>query len=172
MESPYTLLEAGFIVHSSIHLGRSDAHCVLHTHTLAGCAVAAQKDGLLMLNQKSMEFYNRIGYHDYEGLADNLEERDRMAANLGSNKALIMRNHGLLTIGCNMAQAFRRMRRLHEACELQIMAQSGGSQLIEPSPETCEHAALQFDNRSNASEVVAWAAELRMLDSINPEFRY
>ena len=75
----------------------------MHTHTLAGCAVAAQKEGLLMLNQKSMEFYNRIGYHDYEGIADNLEERDRMAVNLGSNKALIMRNHGLLTIGHNMA---------------------------------------------------------------------
>jgi ribulose-5-phosphate 4-epimerase/fuculose-1-phosphate aldolase len=170
MDSPYPILEAGFIVHSAIHFGRSDAHCVMHTHTLAGCAVAAQKDGLLMLNQKSMEFYNRVGYHDYEGIADNLEERDRMAANLGANKALIMRNHGLLTIGHNMAQAFGRMRRLHQACELQIMAQSGGSQIIEPSPETCEHAALQFDNQTNLNET-AWAAELRMLDIISPGFR-
>ena len=170
MDSPYPILEAGFIVHSAIHLGRPDAHCVMHTHTLAGCAVAAQKKGLLMLNQKSMEFYNRIGYHDYEGIADNLEERERMATNLGSNKALVMRNHGLLTIGLNMAQAFGRMRRLHESCELQVMAQSGGSQLIEPCPETCENAALQFDNRTNSSEV-AWAAELRMLDTINPGFR-
>ena len=171
LDSPYPILEAGFIVHSAIHLGQADAHCVMHTHTLAGCAVAAQKEGLLMLNQKSMEFYNRIGYHDYEGIADNLEERDRMAANLGSNKALIMRNHGLLTIGQNMAQTFGRMRRLQQACEIQIMAQSGGRQLIEPSPETCEHAALQFDKRTNPNEV-AWAAELRMLDSIDSGFRH
>ena len=94
-----------------------------------------------------------------------------MAANLGSNKALIMRNHGLLTIGQNMAQTFGRMRRLQQACEIQIMAQSSGRQLIEPSPETCERAALQFDNRTNPNEV-AWAAELRMLDSINPGFRH
>lgn len=170
MDSPFPILEAGFIVHSAIHLGRPDAHCVMHTHTLAGCAIAAQKEGLRMLNQKSMEFYNRIGYHDYEGIADNIEERDRMAKNLGLNKALVMRNHGLLTIGKNMAEAFGRMRRLHEACELQVMAQSGGAQLIEPAPDICEHAALQFDKLTDLSEA-AWAAELRMLDAINPNFR-
>ena len=170
MDSPYPILQAGFIVHSAIHLGRDDAHCVMHTHTKAGCAVGAQELGLLMLNQKSMEFYNRLGYHDYEGIADNLEERDRMAKNLGLHKAMIMRNHGLLSVGDTMAQAFGTMRRLHEACEIQVMAQAGGSALTVPSPKTCEHAARQFDNIRGLNET-AWAAELRMLDGIDPSFR-
>ena len=170
MDSAYPILQAGFIVHSAIHLGRDDAHCVMHTHTRAGCAVGAQEAGLLMINQKSMEFYNRLGYHDYEGIADNFEERDRMAKNLGSHKAMIMRNHGLLSVGDNMAQAFGTMRRLHEACEIQLMAQAGGGVLTIPSPEICEHTACQFDNIGGLNET-AWAAELRMLDCIDPSFR-
>ena len=170
MDSAYPILQAGFIVHSAIHLGRDDAHCVMHTHTRAGCAVGAQEAGLLMINQKSMEFYNRLGYHDYEGIADNFEERDRMAKNLGSHKAMIMRNHGLLSVGDNMAQAFGTMRRLHEACEIQLMAQAGGGALTTPSPEICEHTACQFDNIGGLNEN-AWAAELRMLDCIDPSFR-
>lgn len=170
MDSPHPILQAGFIVHSAIHLGRDNAHCVMHTHTKAGCAVAAQAGGLLMLNQKSMEFHDRVGYHPYEGIADNLEERDRMAANLGSHKALIMQNHGLLTVGETMAQAFGTMRRLHEACEIQLMAQAGGGDLVVPSPETCEHAARQFDDIKPLNDT-AWAAELRMLDGIDPSYR-
>ena len=170
MDSPHPILQAGFIVHSAIHLGRDNAHCVMHTHTKAGCAVAAQAGGLLMLNQKSMEFHDRVGYHPYEGIADNLEERDRMAANLGPHKALIMQNHGLLTVGETMAQAFGTMRRLHEACEIQLMAQAGGGDLVVPSPETCEHAARQFDNIKPLNDT-AWAAELRMLDGIDPSYR-
>ncbi|MEK9724560.1 MAG: class II aldolase/adducin family protein [Rhodospirillaceae bacterium] len=169
MDSDNDYLLAGFVVHSAIHLGRDDAHCVIHTHTKAGCAVAAQKDGLLMLNQKTMQFYNRIGYHDYEGFADDLEERDRMAASIGPHPALIMRNHGLLTVGATMAEAFTRMRRLHEACEIQLAAQAGGGELVIPSPETCEHAAQQFERAGGLWEK-EWAAELRLLDRLDPSY--
>ena len=93
-----------------------------------------------------------------------------MAKNLGLHKAMIMRNHGLLSVGDTMAQAFGTMRRLHEACEIQVMAQAGGAALRVPSPETCEHAARQFDKISGLNET-AWAAELRMLDGIEPSFR-
>ena len=170
MDSPYDYLLQGFVVHSAIHLGRDDAHCVIHTHTKAGCAVAAQKDGLLMINQKTMQFYNRIGYHAYEGFADNLEERDRMAAAMGPHKALILRNHGLLTAGPTMADAFTTMRRLHEVCEIQLAAQSGGGELITPSPETCEHAAGQFE-QGHGFWAKEWAAEVRVLDRLDPSFR-
>ncbi|MDH4160307.1 MAG: class II aldolase/adducin family protein, partial [Actinomycetota bacterium] len=90
---------AGFVIHSAIHRERDDAHCVLHTHSLAGCAVAALDEGLLPLNQMSLEFYDRVAYHDYEGIALNLDEQKRLVADLGGHNALILRNHGLLTVG-------------------------------------------------------------------------
>ena len=98
-DSDHTVNPAGFVIHSAIHREREDAHCVLHTHTLAGCAVAASSSGLLPLNQISMEFYNRVGYHDYEGVALNLDEQKRLIADIGDHPALILRNHGLLTVG-------------------------------------------------------------------------
>ena len=171
MDSPHDFLLQGFVVHSAIHMGREDAHCVVHTHTLAGCAVAEQADGLLMTNQKSMMFYNRIGYHDFEGLADDLEERDRMAQSLGAHNALILRNHGLLSVGETVAEAYTTMRRLQDACEIQIAAQSGGGKLIMPSAATCEHTAHQFEIGRSSPER-EWAAELRMLDAIDSSYQH
>ncbi len=98
-DTPHPVNPAGFVIHSAIHAARPDAHCVLHTHTKAGCAVAAQEDGLLPLNQISMEFYGRVGYHDYEGVALNLAEQRRLVADLADHPAMILRNHGLLTVG-------------------------------------------------------------------------
>src|SRR5471032_2525739 len=107
--SPYPVNPAGFVIHSAIHGARGDAQCVLHTHTKAGCAVAALKCGLLPINQISMQFYDRIAYHDYEGIALDMAEQQRLVQDLGDKDVLMLRNHGLLSVGTTVAQAFLRM---------------------------------------------------------------
>jgi len=172
-ESPFGYIKAGFTIHSAIHMNREDAVCVMHTHTMEGMAVSAQKHGLLMLNQKSMCFHNRIAYHDYEGIADNLDERNRLAQHLGSLKAMILRNHGLMTIGSSVADAFILHRRLQDACQLQIMALAGGAEVIIPSDDVCEHVAKQFEAsyaRGESNEL-QWGALLRMLDRTDQSYR-
>jgi ribulose-5-phosphate 4-epimerase/fuculose-1-phosphate aldolase len=177
--TPYPVNPAGFVIHSAIHAAREDAHCVLHTHTKAGCAVAAQQGGLLPLNQMSMEFHNRVGYHDYEGVALNLDEQKRLVDDIGGHPALILRNHGLLTVGGSAAQAFLRMYYLEKACEIQVTAQAGGVPLTVPSPEVCEYTARQLAGEAEADSDfqdedaydLAWAAMLRLLDRIAPDYK-
>ncbi|MFB7187672.1 class II aldolase/adducin family protein [Streptomyces sp. NPDC056230] len=177
--TPHPVNPAGFVIHSAIHAAREDAHCVLHTHTKAGCAVAAQRDGLLPLNQMSMEFYDRVGYHDYEGVALNLDEQKRLVDDIGHHPALILRNHGLLTVGESASQAFLRMYYLEKACEIQVTAQAGGGPLILPPAETCEYTARQLagdadadtDLQDDAAYELAWAAMLRLLDRVAPDYR-
>ena len=137
--SPYAVNRAGFVIHSAIHAVREDAHCIMHTHTRAGMAVAALKEGLLPLNQKSLTFYNRIAYHDYEGLAFDSAERERLFRDLGPHKTMMLRNHGTLTVGRTCAEAFSLMYSLEIACRLQVDALSMGRELVFPSPEVCEH---------------------------------
>lgn len=174
--TPHPVNPAGFVIHSAVHAARADAHCVLHTHTKAGCAVAAQKDGLLPLNQMSMEFYNRIGYHDYEGVALNLDEQQRLAQDIGDHPALMLRNHGLLTVGETAARAFLRMYYLEKACEIQVTAQAGGAALTVPPARVCEYTAQQLageasaDIQDHAAYDLAWAAMLRLLDRIAPDY--
>lgn len=172
MESPFGYIEAGFTIHSAIHMNREDAVCVMHTHTMEGMAVSAQKHGLLMLNQKSLCFYNRLAYHDFEGIADDLDERDRLAADLGGLNAMILRNHGLLTVGTSIAHAFILHRRLNDSCELQLKALAGGVELNELSPEVCEHTAQQFDGSytSGKNGDIQWEALLRLVDKVNPGY--
>lgn len=146
-ETPYCVNPAGFVIHSAIHAAREDAACVLHTHTLAGCAVAASASGLLPVNQISMEFFNRVGYHDYEGVALNLDEQKRLVEDLGTHDALILRNHGLLTVGATPARAFLRMYYLNKACEIQIAA----SQLGNWSSRTPHHRACRATARGRRS---------------------
>jgi ribulose-5-phosphate 4-epimerase/fuculose-1-phosphate aldolase len=169
-DTEYTINPAGFVIHSAVHAARPDAKCVLHTHTVAGMAVASLEEGLLPLTQKSMRFYNRIGYHDYEGVADDLDERSRLVASLGKHNALILRNHGLLTCGGSVPRAFFLMRNLEKSCKTQIAAMSTGGTLIKLSPNLMEHAAGQFeggyDGRANG-----WPALLKMLDGIDPSYR-
>ncbi|MEZ5152988.1 class II aldolase/adducin family protein [Rhodococcus zopfii] len=175
-ESEYSVNPAGFVIHSAVHAARDDAHCVLHTHTRAGCAVAASGEGLLPLNQMSMEFYNRIGYHDYEGVALSLSERQRLVDDLGSHHAMILRNHGLLTVGRTPAEAFLRMFYLNRACEIQVAAQASGS-LVIPPPEVCERSARQLTGQDTGDDfvdenavVLAWSALLRRLDRECPDY--
>jgi ribulose-5-phosphate 4-epimerase/fuculose-1-phosphate aldolase len=179
-ETPYINL-AGFVIHGAIHQARSDAQCIVHTHTRAGCAVAAQRDGLQSLNQISMEFHGRVAYHDYEGISYDLDEQKRLVRDLGDKPVMILRNHGLLTVGKTVAQAFLRMYYLEKACEIQLAAQSSGQALIMPAEAICRRAERQFNAPdpsaaahlvSNPDELnLAWDALLRMLDRIDPSYR-
>ncbi|WP_432176830.1 class II aldolase/adducin family protein [Streptomyces sp. Tue6028] len=175
--TPHPVNPAGFVIHSAIHKARPDAHCVLHTHTRAGCAVAAQRDGLLPVNQMSMEFHNRVGYHDYEGVALNLDEQQRLVADLGHHPALILRNHGLLTVGESAAQAFLRMYYLEKACEIQVTAQAAGAPLVLPPAQVCEYTAQQLTGEADAdfqddiAYDLAWAALLRLVERIAPDYK-
>jgi ribulose-5-phosphate 4-epimerase/fuculose-1-phosphate aldolase len=173
----YPVNPAGFVIHSAVHASRSDAQCVIHTHTLAGCAVAAQESGLLPLNQISMEFYGRLAYHDYEGVALNHDEQARLVADLGTNPAMILRNHGLLTVGSTPAQAFMRMFYLDRACQIQVSAQPGAPLRV-PASAVLEHTARQLNGSETDDDFtdtmgndLAWAALLRLLDSAEPDYK-
>ncbi len=142
-KSPNRVNPAGFTIHSAVHMARHDAACVIHTHTRAGMAVSTLTCGLLPLTQIAGQFTGRVGYHDYEGVALDLDERQRIIADLGKNSALIMRNHGLLTLGRTVAEAFDNMYYLNLACEVQLSAQSTGQPLIAMSPEIAERVGNQ-----------------------------
>ena len=127
--TPFITNPAGFTIHSAVHMSRDDAQCVMHTHTTAGMAVAAQEQGLLPLNQMSMEFYGRLAYHDYEGVALDLDERERLVRDLGDRKAMILKHHGLLTCGRTVGEAFYYMYYLEQACRIQVTATQGGQKI-------------------------------------------
>ncbi|MEZ5741416.1 MAG: class II aldolase/adducin family protein [Burkholderiaceae bacterium] len=164
---------AGFTVHSAIHLQREDAHCVLHTHSRAGMAVAALRCGLLPLNQKGLAFHNRLGYHDYQGLAFDLAERESLARDLGPHKAMVLRNHGLLTVGRDCAEAFANMYSLEVACRVQVdtlamVADHRDLQL--PDEAICEHTAQQFERYPDPPISREWPHLLRLLERVNPGY--
>ncbi|SDI40815.1 Ribulose-5-phosphate 4-epimerase/Fuculose-1-phosphate aldolase [Pseudomonas flavescens] len=156
---------AGFVIHSAIHMARPDLSCVIHTHTAAGMAVAAQEQGLLPISQHALKFYGKLAYHTYEGIALSLEERARLIADLGTHKAMILRNHGLLAGGSGVAQAFHEIHFLERACQAQVQALSGNSKLVYPTEEVCRHTARQFE-RDEAEEIIqlSWAAALTLIE--------
>lgn len=172
-DSPYRVNPAGFTIHSAVHMSRHDAACVIHTHTRAGMAVASLKEGLLPLNQIALQFYGRLGIHDYEGIALDLDERERIIADLGSKCGLLLRNHGLLTVGRTVAEAFNLMFYLERACEVQVATLSMGREIVLPPPEVCERVGAQYDqmNFDDGDLLLEWAANLRMLDEIDPSYR-
>jgi ribulose-5-phosphate 4-epimerase/fuculose-1-phosphate aldolase len=136
---------AGFTIHSAVHAARHDAVCVLHTHTVAGVAVSSLADGLQPCNQWSLQFYNRVAYHAFEGIALDLEERARLVADLGTtHRALILRNHGLVTLGRTVAEAFILMHNLDRACKVQLAIQATGQAIHPVPPEVCERTAQQY----------------------------
>src|SRR5262245_30824208 len=171
VESAYDINPAGFTIHSAVHEGRHDAHCVLHLHTTAGCAVAAQKDGLLPISQQSLFPLSALSYHAYEGVALNPEEKPRLVADLGSTNFMILRNHGLLTCGETVAEAFLNMFILQRSCEVQVMAQSGGKELIAiPQKILAGIQAMSTSVTRGTGARLAWPGLLRKLDRVNPGY--
>ncbi|MGB6103356.1 MAG: class II aldolase/adducin family protein [Pusillimonas sp.] len=155
---------AGFTIHSAVHMARHDVACVVHTHTADGIAVACQEQGLLPISQHALRFYGRLGYHGYQGIALDLEERADLVANLGSHKAMILRNHGLLATGRTLPEAFVNIYFMERACQIQIRAMAGGAKLSFPSAEVCERTAKQFDRPTSLIYCQrVWNAALRML---------
>ncbi len=172
LDSPHPVNPAGFVIHSAVHEARPDVGCVLHTHTKAGVAVSAQADGLLPISQISLFPYASLGYHDYEGVALNDEEKPRLVADLGSNNALILRNHGLLTTGATIADAFLNMYALETACQTQIMAQSSGGELVMvPQPIVDGILAQAELVTKGLMGQLAWPGLLRKLDRRDPSYR-
>ncbi len=125
---------AGFTIHSAVHAARHDAICVLHTHTVAGVAVSSQKQGLLPLNQWSLQFTDRLAYHDYEGIALDLDERSRLVADLGDKFVMVLRNHGMLTCGRSVAEAFKLMHNLERSCRAQLAIQAANAEVSTALP--------------------------------------
>ena len=155
---------AGFTIHSAIHMARHDLSCVIHTHTADGMAVACRKKGLLPITQHSLRFYDRLGYHDYEGIALDLAERERLVADMGTHKAMILRNHGLLAAGRTIPEAFVNIYFLERACQAQVKATMGGDELVYPSAEVCERTARQFERPTAMAYCErVWKAALRLL---------
>jgi ribulose-5-phosphate 4-epimerase/fuculose-1-phosphate aldolase len=170
-DTPYNINPAGFTIHSAVHAAREDVKCVLHLHTNAGVAVSSQKQGLLPLNQTSLIVYSDIAYHDYEGIALDLDERERLVANLGSKNIMILRNHGTLTVGPTVAAAYVRMFFVERACQMQIAAQSGGAELILMSKAMQERVHQQVTSGASGWGERDWPALLRLLDREDPSYK-
>lgn len=157
---------AGFVIHSAIHAARADLHCVIHTHTAAGIAVSAQAKGLLPISQHALKFYNRLGYHRYEGIATRIAEREQLVADLGRFSAMILCNHGLLAAGGSVAEAFQTIFILERACQAQIQALAGNAELIVPDAATCEFTAQQFEDDDESGLIdLGWQAALTLIAS-------
>ncbi|PYM40370.1 MAG: class II aldolase [Candidatus Rokuibacteriota bacterium] len=173
-DSPYPVNPAGFVIHSAIHAARHDARCVLHTHTLNGVAVSTQRAGLLPISQHSISVLASLGYHDFEGPALRDDEKPRLVADLGDKTSLVLRNHGLLTVGQTVAEAFVAMYYLETSCAIQVRAQSGGGELIPVPKEVIESSYAQLmagpGRRGNLGALV-WPGLLRRLDRLDPSYR-
>ena len=171
-DSPYPINPAGFTIHSAVHAVRHDALCVLHTHSLNGVAVSAQKNGVLPLSQQSIFVLSSLGYHGYEGVALNEEEKPRLVEDLGRNTYLMLRNHGLLTVGKTIADAFLNMYIFEAACNIQIRAQSGGGELIH-IPQAIIDGAMAQSRVATKSQggMLAWPGLLRRLDRTDTGWR-
>ncbi len=163
--------QAGFVIHSAIHRARPEIHCVAHTHTAAGIGVSAQEHGLLPISQHAMRLTGNVGYHDYEGVAIDLDEQKRLVADLGGKMTLILRNHGLLSCGRTVREAFDYMYYLERACQAQIAALAGGAKLVIPPKAVAEKVALQFNRPGYQEKKGEWRALLRMLDKTDPSYK-
>jgi len=161
----------GFTLHGGILQGRPDVNCVVHVHTERGMALAGLKHGLRMISQQALRFYNRVGYHPYEGITEDFGERARILKDLGKNRALIMHNHGFTTVGKNAREAFVLMKYLMSAAEIQLRIEATGGEAIEIPPEICEKAAAQFETHDAGRGSADWPAYLRLMDRVDPSYR-
>ena len=172
LETPHIINPAGFTIHSAIHAAREEAGCVLHTHTKSGVAVSAQAGGLLPLSQISLFPYSSLAYHDYEGIALNEDEKPRLVADLGDKNFLILRNHGLLTVGPTIPDAFLFMYALETACQIQLAALSGGVELVHVNGAIVDGIQAQVDAvLKGFGGELAWPGLLRKLDRKDSSFR-
>jgi ribulose-5-phosphate 4-epimerase/fuculose-1-phosphate aldolase len=163
---------AGFVIHSALHMAREDAQCVIHLHTDDGVAVAAQEGGLLPLTQHAMMVQGEVAYHDYEGIAFDLDERERLVADMGAKHLMLLRNHGTLSVGVSCAAAWLAIYFLERACTMQIRAQSSGAKLVTPPQGVPEKVTEQSISLFQGSAgAFTWPAELRKLDRIDPGYR-
>jgi ribulose-5-phosphate 4-epimerase/fuculose-1-phosphate aldolase len=172
LESPYEINPAGYTIHSAIHAAREDVACVLHIHTVAGIAVSCQKQGLLPISQQASIAVLSLAYHDYEGIALNPAEKVRLQEHLGNVSNFILRNHGLLTVGKSIPDAFLTMFNLQRACEIQLAAQGHGAELIAVSEEVLKTVPgyVKAVTRG-AGSALAWAPLLRKLDRLDPSYK-
>ncbi len=171
-EQPYGANKAGFVIHGAIHQARADAQCVFHTHTLAGMAISAQEDGLLPVHMYSHNFYGKLAYHDFEGPSMRLDEQRRLVASIGKQPALILRNHGLLTVGRTVPEAFVRMWRLERASQIQLAAQ--GARLRLPSADVClqsQELGEEFLTDTAPLGELEFAALQRVIDGKDPSYK-
>jgi ribulose-5-phosphate 4-epimerase/fuculose-1-phosphate aldolase len=174
VEGEHPINQAGFVIHSAIHALAPDAHCVIHLHTDAGVAVSCQKDGLLPISQFNLFAYGGVAYHDYEGLALDDDEKPRLARDLGSARMMILRNHGTLTVGSTVAEAFFHMYNLERACRVQVLAQAGGRAEVLPMPETAVRKSENFrpvGTRFGGYGEIELAAWMRKLDRDGADYR-
>jgi ribulose-5-phosphate 4-epimerase/fuculose-1-phosphate aldolase len=171
-DSPYEMNPAGFAFHAGVHIARKDARAVLHTHTRAGCAIAALKRGLLPLNQMSLVFYDRIAYSDY-AYVERVDEASQLVRDLGDKKAMIMRNHGLLTCGGTVGEAFMLTYYLDKACQIQLDTLASGEEIHVPPASVCAEAADRWWTwyKDAPFGQTDWDALVRQLDREDPSYK-
>jgi ribulose-5-phosphate 4-epimerase/fuculose-1-phosphate aldolase len=161
----------GFTLHGGVLGARADVNCAVHVHTENGTAISGLKRGLRMVSQQALRFYKRVGYHAYEGITEDFDERERINRDLGQNRALILQHHGVLTVGKSAREAFVLMKYLLTAAEIQLKMEATGGELLEVPPDTCEKVAAQFQNHDAGRGSADWPAYLRKLDKIDRSYR-
>lgn len=172
LDSPFPVNPAGFVIHSAVHEARPEAQCVLHTHTRAGVAVSAQKHGILPISQQSTFVLASLAYHGYEGVAFRPDEKPRLQADLGKANHLVLRNHGLLTVGTSIPNAFLAMYTFENTCRIQIDALAGGSELTQVDPRILAGMAdVMRVATAGLGAQIAWPALLRKLDRSDPSYK-
>ncbi|RIX84981.1 class II aldolase/adducin family protein [Acidovorax cavernicola] len=172
IDSPYPVNPAGFVIHSAVHAAREDIQCVLHTHTRAGIAVSAQKNGVLPISQQSTFVLASLAYHDYEGVAFRDDEKPRLQADMGNANFLMLRNHGLLTCGKTIADAFLSMYTFENTCQIQIAAQAGGGELTHVDPRIIDGVGQAMKVQSGGlGGMFVWPSLIRKLDRIDDSYK-
>jgi ribulose-5-phosphate 4-epimerase/fuculose-1-phosphate aldolase len=170
-DTPFPVNPAGFVIHSCVHMGREDAQCVMHTHSRAGVAVSAQKEGVLPISQQSTLVLSSIAYHDYEGVALREDEQPRLQANLGDKTFLMLRNHGLLTVGDSIPNTFLSHYFFETTCQIQVSAQAGGTlNMIDPNIQGDTRVVVDTVLKGMGGQI-AWPALMRKLDRIDPSYK-
>ena len=167
-EGEHQINLTGYVIHSAVHTARRDVSCVMHTHTPYGMVVSTLEEGLLPLQQDAYQFHERVAYHEFEGVAEDVDERERLVTDLGDKNAMIMRNHGLLTVGRSVAEAWVRMWHLEQACKVQVLAQSTGRAISQAPISAIEKTAAWYDGDAVALE---WPWLIRTLDRKDPSYK-